>query len=305
MRALRHTLAVAISISIAAILASSVQAEIHIKKDKVGRITVPVKIGDGEIRYFLLDTAARRFGIRQDNIPDPLIQTYSERNIRHMSSSGLLVLPLAKIKRIEFGKSTTETAITGLFPAARGDGDIAGVVGFDAYQGYILHVQPRKLHLELHANAGEFANAGWRLIPGHPNAYGGLLIENNYDGQDITVLLASGLSKTLINRAAAVLLYPELFPKGKRKNPTQFGHSVVLKGLHSSLTGLDTLVLEDFHVLGWELGDLEVGISVLPVREQTGFIGAPFIMLGSDVLASREYALDARNHQLWVPREAP
>jgi|GEM_PF-6634281 len=304
MIALRYMLALSASLFVAALIAEPVRAEIHIKKDEFGRITVPVNIGGGEVYYFLLDTAARRFGIRQDSVPSPHIKTYSHRNIRHMSSSGILILPLAKFKQIEFGRNSIETAIAGLFPRAGSYGDIAGVAGFDAYHGYILHVQPSKLHIELHANVGSFATAGWKLITGHPNAYGGLLIENDYDGQDITVLLASGLSKTLINQAAAALLFPDLFPKGKRKKGARFGRSDVFKGLHSRLVGLDTLVLQDFHVGGWELGDLEVGITVLPVKEQTGFMAAPFIMLGSDVLANREYALDARSHQLWVPDES-
>ena len=273
-------------------------AGVPFTKDAYGRILVPVELGDGQERLFLLDTAARRFGLTSSILPHQGIKRFQGSNIRHVSSAGTLNLSLAKIRNVRFDENRREDMVAAIFPVSP---FVEGLAGFDAYHGYLLHVDPQSNQLALHANSEEFARAGWRLISGSPNSYGGLLIESHYAGKPITVLLASGLSHSVIDVRAAKLLFPDRFKKGKFQKDRKKPDLSVVMGLMPNSHLLKPVVLKDFNVEGWELGDVEFGIDKLPVDRNRSAMNAPLLMLGADILANHEYVLDTRGHQLWLP----
>jgi hypothetical protein len=274
--------------------------EIAYERDKFGRILVPIDLGDGQNRRFLLDTGARRFAVNAGMLPHKKIREFERSTINYMSSAGVLRLPLVKLENVGFIQNNREGLIAGVFPAKFKS---VGIAGFDAYHGYILHINPAKQQLGLYGNVGSFALRDWRLITGNPNVYGGLLLETEYKGVALTVLLSSGLSKSMLDIQAAALLFPDKVTQFHVTPGKEYGTERVVMGLDPRQKVYSTLILKDFNIRGWQLGDIEVAVNHLPVRKNTGYINTAFLMLGADVLAEKEYAIDSRGHQLWLPPE--
>jgi len=265
--------------------------------DQYGRILVPIEIGSDNIYPFLLDTASRRFSITDELLPQSHIKRHDHRTIRHMSSAGMYNLPLATLKQVSFGQNAREARIAAIFPKSR---QIMGSAGFDAYHGYILHINPMHKQIELHANSGAFANADWQLITGNPNQYGGLLLETTYKGHNLTVVLASGLSTSILDIQAASALFPNRVNKNHVLPGKEDGVVDLQMGLNQKRYLEKTIVLEDFSIKDWHLGNLSVAIRGLSTQNKTGYTNSMLLMLGADVLAKTEMAIDGRSHQLWI-----
>jgi len=280
------------------VAASEASADIDFRTDEFGRILVPVELGDDQNHMFMLDTAARRFGVTAVLVGQGGVKLFKGSHIRHVSSSGTLQLPLAKVSRMSFGKNTRTELLAGLFSSSY----IAeGLLGFDAYHGYLLHVMPVDRRMVLHANSGEIARAGWRLIEGSPNSSGGLLVNAEIRDTKVRVLLASGLSRSILSISAARVIFPERFKKGVLIQEKGEREINVAMGFTARKYLLKTLVLKGFKIQDWDLGDLVVGVKALPTGNGENTHAIPFMMLGADVLATHEYVLDTRGHQLWVP----
>lgn len=272
-----------------------------------GYITVPLEIGGVEAPCFILDTATRRFGVTNQMADRHWAERVFEGTLNHVSSGGKLRLPLAKLHRIRFGDHEIETGYAAIFPDRAEAGVIScGLVGFDAYHGYVMRLNGPEKRLELTAHSGNFARAGWRLITAEPNSQGALMIDTSYNGEQVTVMLATGLKHSMMDFATARRLMPEHFktdPNNPRNVLVTSPHDTIASniGLIARERTYETLMLTDFHVNGWALGDVEVAVAPLPVRDQTGYMDAPLIMLGADILKHKDFALDTRAHQLWVP----
>ncbi len=270
--------------------------------DRDGHIILPLEVGGVEAPCFILDTATRRFGVTNQMADRLWAERVYRGSITHVSAGGSVRLPLAKLHRIHFGDHEIETGYAAIYPdTLPGTDSGCGLLGFDAYHGYVMRLEGPARRVTLTAHSGNLARAGWRLIAAEYNSQGALLIDTEYRGQTITVMLATGLTRTMLDRTAAHLLFPERL-KGDTV-PTLKAHDVATAriGLLAPEKAYDTLLLPDLAVAGWQLGEVEALIAPLQVREQTGYRNAALLMLGADILAHKDFALDTRAHQLWVP----
>lgn len=273
--------------------------------DREGRIIVPLEIGGVESPCFILDTATRRFGVTNHMANRHWAERVFKGSINHISAGGTVRLPLAKLHRIRFGNHEIETGYAAIYPDRIASGPVTcGMLGFDAYHGYIMRLEGPARRISLNAHPGELARAGWRIITAEYNNQGALLIDTEYRGQTITVMLATGLSRTMIDYAAAKLLFPEDFDGSPAARDTPHGVALARMGFLAAEREYDTLMLPDLTVKGWALGDVEAVVTHLPVRDQTGYMNAALLMIGADVLVQKDFALDTRAHQLWVPPAA-
>lgn len=270
-----------------------------------GYIVVPLEISGEEASCFILDTAARRFGITNEMADLPGAERVYRGMINHVSSGGNLRLPHARLHNLRFAGHELELGNSAIFPSRVANGPVScGVLGFDAYHGYVMRLNGPARRLELDPHSGDLARAGWRLISAEPNNQGALMIQTSYRGQELTVILATGLSRSMLDYSAAELLFPERF-EGKPK-PSLKGHGATIAslGFLASEREYKTLLLPDFAIKSWHVGNVEAAVTRLPARVQTGHVKAPLLMLGADVLAHKDFALDTRSHQLWVPPAA-
>jgi hypothetical protein len=273
--------------------------------DTEGRIVVPLEIGGVENPCFILDTATRRFGLSNQMADRHWAERVFKGSINHISSGGAVRLPLAKLHRIRFGDHEIETGYAAIYPDRTAGGPVkCGMLGFDAYHGYVMRLEGPARRINLSANPGALARAGWRIITAEYNNQGALMIDTEYRGQTLTVMLATGLSHTMIDYAAAKLLFPEDFDGSPTARSKPHGTTLARMGFIAPEREYDTLMLPDLAVNGWPLGDVEAVVAHLPVRDQTGYMNAALLMIGADILARQDFALDTRAHQLWVPPAA-
>jgi len=283
-------------ILLAAALAVPAVAEtsmLPIKLDEYGRITVPVTLeGREQEQYFLLDTAARRSLLLNRDSDTPGVKLYQKGTIRHYSSQGLLRLPAATISSWLVGDRVVKNSIIGLYSDVAG---AAGMVGNNVFLGRILHWKPTTDHLNVYTNTMPISGAGWHNVGGKPNRYFSMLLTTEYHGMEIAVLVATGASRTLLSSDAA----RKLFPASQAWSENNVDYKSIERGLGSERKNFRALTLHDFKIGKWDVGDIEVLSASFDTREITGFMNAPVLILGSDILLQHEVAFDFRDYQLW------
>lgn len=272
-------------------------AEKHkLKLDDYGRPLLPVYFSDGSRSLMLLDTSARRTGLKNKLAKKHAAQVHDFSSIRHFSAAGLTERPYATLYDLSlFGRKIEKNTIALYADNAMHD----GLVGFDIYSWHILRFHAKDQAIELHANTGDVGRAGWQVIAGRYNRHLGIMLTTTYKGLEFEVLLATGTSRSLIDGNAA----RKLVKAGLVKKPD--GGETAAMGIDARPRGLTYTVLSDFRIGPWNLGDLPVLVTNLPSRDATGYENSNFIMIGADVLMKQDIALDFRDFQVWVPGENP
>lgn len=262
--------------------------------DAHGRPLVAASLGTGAEARLLLDTAARRTGLTNGLAAQAGAVARNRSRIHHFSSQGILSLPLAKLDKMTiFGKQVIRNTIA-LYPD---NAPLQGIVGFDTLRGQVFRIEPENRIVHIAPHAGDIADAGWSMIEGRSNRYMGIVLTAQYQGEEIDVLLATGSSHTVLDRRVAKKLFP------KKDFSVFFGITEVYQGLAPKALNLDIITLENFAIGPWHLGDLDVAVARLPVKQTIGVAKANLLMLGADVLMQQPLAFDFRNQSLWVPVE--
>lgn len=269
-------------------------AAIQFTRDAAGRILLPVIYSDGQSADYMLSTSIRRLGVRQDAKKPAGVKVYPRRRMSSYSLFGLVKLPLARFDNVSFdGRLLTET-IGGVYPS---NSTAAGLLGYQALGNHLVYIQPAKSTVTFLANSGMFSREGWLLLGGRPNRHGGIVLSVEHQGVQLDVLLDSSLSRSVLDRGAAKALGIE---PGKGGKKTRFIDVAV--GIFYHKKTWPCAKIKNLTLDGWLIGDLEVGVSKLPVAEATGKKDANLLILGADVLVKRDIALDFRHHQVWLPR---
>jgi len=265
-----------------------------VKLDEYGRITIPVTLEGGkQEQYFLLDTAARRSLLLNKDSGLSAVRLYQQGTIRHFSSHGLLRLPAAVIAGWKIGDRLVGNSLIGLYPD---NASARGLVGNDDFVGHILHWAPKQKRLGVYTNTLPISTAAWHNIGGKPNRHFSMMLKTEYQGEEITVLVATGTSRTLLDNDTASRL-----SQGAKNRPIDKRPSAMSAiGLGFPSKSFRELILPDFKIGAWSLGDIKVLSARVDVREITGFMDAPVMILGADILLKHEVAFDFRDYQLWV-----
>lgn len=268
-------------------------AERHkLQLDDYGRPLLPIYFSDGSKSLMLLDTSARRTGLKNKLAEKHAAQVHDFSSIRHFSAAGLTERPYATLYDLSlFGRKIEKNTIALYADNAMHD----GLVGFDIYSWHILRFHAKDQAIELQPNTGDVGRAGWQVIAGRYNRHLGIMLTTDYNGQEFEVLLATGTSRSLIDGNAA----RKLVSAGVVKKPD--GGETAAMGIDARPRGLTYTVMPDFRIGPWNLGDLPVLVTNLPSRDATGYVNSNFIMIGADVLMNQDIALDFRDFQVWVP----
>jgi len=262
--------------------------------DDYGRITMPIVLdGRTSTQHFLFDTAARRSLVLNRDSNAAGIRRYENGTIRHFSAEGLLRLPAATISSWKVGGRTVQNSIIGFYSD---NAELAGLVGNNVFLGRILHWRLGSGLLNVYANTAALSDASWHNIGGRPNRHFSMLLTTEYRGVEITVLVATGASRTMLDSDT---LY-KLFPNSEVWSPNNVDYKSVEFGLGSQRKNFRAFKLPDFKIGSWDLGEVEVLSANFDTKEITGFMNAPVMILGADILLKHEVAFDFRDYQLWV-----
>lgn len=273
--------------------ASFAGAPIKFTRDEGGRILLPVSFSDGQMFRYMLGTNTRRLGVRESSNEVQGITVYPRRTMRSFSPLGLINLPLAGVDNVSFDGRVLTDKFAGVYPV---NSTAAGLLGYDSFGAHIIYIQPKSSTITFLANSAMFSREHWQLLAGRPNRHGGIVLEVEFQGVLLDVLLDTSLSRSVLDRDAAKALGIE---PGKGGKNTRFIDVAV--GIFPHVKTWPRAKIEGLSHAGWAIGDLDVGVSRLPVAEATGKKKANLLILGSDVLTSGDIALDFRDHQVWVP----
>ncbi len=268
-------------------------AQAHpLKLDDHNRPMVEVTFENGDKHMLLLDTAARRTAFKNKLADNLGVEVRSRATIRHFSATGVVTLPYGWLPTLDIFGRTVNRNIVALYPDYL---PANGLVGFDTLHEQVFRLNPKEGVIDAWSHSGQLAEDGWAMLQGRSNRGWDIVLKGTIQGLDMDILVATGSSHTLIDLDTARKLFPD------RKFRPSFGTWNVHRGLNAKPLNLDTLVLEDFSIGPWQLGDLEVGVTRLKFDETSGLKGKNTMILGADVLMRAPIALDFRSQSVWIP----
>lgn len=259
--------------------------------DQHGRILVPVQLGSQSYHY-LLGTSSRRIGVKEGNLDALNIKRYERSVLEEFSIVGEIKLPMAGLSSMTLaGRTITDRYIT-LYPKNAG---ADGILGYEAFGEQLVHINPSKKTIGFHAHAGQFSANDWLLVDGRHNRYGGIIVQTAYQGVLLDVLFASSLSHSILD----VNAYSAL--KAQLQQPKRSAFVNVAIGMTGRTRTFQEQTLPQFKIGDFSLGDVKVVTTNLAVADSAGPSSRMLLILGADVIGSRELTLDYRSYQLWYP----
>ena len=269
--------------------------------DASGRPVIELSFDNNTKQPVLIDTAARRTALKETFASQAGVERRGLNNIRHASAYGTLRLPLGSLDRLTVFNRRFRDNVVALYPDRSPlyiGGETRGLVGFDVMRGHVFRFDPNAGEVDIWSHSAELANDNWMIVQGRANRAWDLVLETNYMGVDLTILVATGSSHTLLGLETAQKMFPD------RTFKMRFGTWDVHRGLSAKPTNLDTVKLENFSVGPWQIGEVEIGVTRLSFEAETRLKGKHVMVLGSDVLMRGPIAFDYRNQAVWVPTGA-
>ncbi|MBL4639674.1 MAG: hypothetical protein JKY57_04000 [Kordiimonadaceae bacterium] len=280
--------------------ASSEAAQVSFTKDKYGRVYLPVSTSPPSDHMLLFDSGAGRSAIVSSDIVLMQAKVSRVSSLRHLTSSGFKRVPYAWIGHFFVAGIDVENHMVGLYPYRQGFDEpiVRGLIGFDAFRGRLLHIRQKAETVEIYANSGVLDRTEWGLLTGHPNANASIVSDFKLGELEVSVLIASGYSRSVVNMAAYdIFLAADMGCKGEVVK--------VSRGMRPYPDTHSSLHIKNLTINGWEIGDVTVARIDIDSRMLTGYMDAPLLILGADVLMAQDIVFDFRDFQLWYPLKKP
>jgi len=167
-----------------------------------------------------------------------------------------------------------------------------GLIGVDLLAGRTLLVRPKRGLANLSASSDDLAEPEWTYIQGRPVAYGSLALSIDIGGVSIPVVIDTGASDTVINKAGAETLLRSATGVG-RENVT----AVISRGRSIAR---EKLLMPSLALGSIDFQDTNLYVADLPVFRLLGASEVPAIILGMNVLGQQDFAIDFANWRLYL-----
>lgn len=266
--------------------------EFEYRLDENGRILVPVTFNGNKSFDYLLATTNRRIGMRADDLDAMGVKPYYRTTIREYSPYGMIRLPAAAMPDMLIGEQLITDRYVVIYPEKA---PIRGVIGFDLFGQGLIHIEPDRSVINVYANAVKVAGEEWGLLTGVPNHYGGIVIQTVYRGVELNVVVDSSISKSMMTPQVA----RKIIPNYNAVKHVEFAFTAM--GMNTFEKALNSVILKDFKLDGWSLGDVEVVVGQVNAAEATNSDNPNVLILGADFMRKHEFALDYRDFQIWYP----
>lgn len=267
-----------------------------VKLDQYGRMLVPVEIyGRMQVRHFLFDTSARYPLLLNRDNGAMGIKLIKKGTLNHVSTMGLIRLPVAHIEAYMLGNRMVENAVVGFFPDwAAAD----GLMGNDAFHGRIVHWVPEDRQLRIYPNLAPISDDRWQHLGGRAGKSFSLIVTTEYRGKELDVVIATGLSRSIIDTSIVGELSLSFGATGALDEDRI--RETGMRGLNPDAEEGIPVSVPGFAIGDWWIGDFVPLASYVDRVEMTGFMNSRVILLGADVLSRQEVAFDFRDFHLWV-----
>ena len=262
-----------------------------LEKDTFNRLMVGVHVNGVGPFPFILDTGASRSIIYRSLTAALKLEAVPNKSRNIITANGYkraLIYPIGDIYALG---ATLEIEDTVALPDIQGS-NARGLIGVDLLAGRTLVVRPALSLALLMDNSEELEQPNWAMIQGRPVAYGSLALSVDIGGVTIPVVIDTGASDTVINKAGAETLLRSARGVGLEKTTAVIarGHGVAL----------ERLVLPTLMLGAAKFEHAEVYVADLKVFKLLGAGEVPAIILGMNVLNQQDFAIDFSNWRLYL-----
>ncbi|PCI64798.1 MAG: hypothetical protein COB37_00460 [Kordiimonadales bacterium] len=261
-----------------------------IEKDTYGRMMVGVHVNGQGPFPFILDTGASRSIIYRSLTSRMHLQSVENKSRRIITVSGYVRALVYPIKDVYALGASLKLEDTVALPDVTGS-EALGLLGVDLLAGKTLEIRHRDYIAKLHASPLSLRGDGWQFIQGKPVAYGSLALEIDVGGVSIPLIVDTGASHTIINKAGADTLMRSAQGVARRKIAP-----LIIGGIHAN----EQVILPVFALGPYVTKDKAIYVSDLPIFSLLGARRVPAIILGMDVLGEQGFAIDFANWRLYL-----
>jgi len=262
-----------------------------LEKDTFNRLMVGVHVNGVGPFPFILDTGASRSIIYRSLTAALKLEAVPNKSRNIITVNGYkraLVYPIGDVFALG---ATLEIEDTVALPDIMGS-SARGLIGVDLLAGRTLVLRPSSSLALLMDNSEKLAGPNWVSVQGRPVAYGSLALSVDIGGVTIPVVVDTGASDTVINKAGAETLLRSARDVGREKTTAVIarGHGVAL----------EKLILPTFALGEASFEQAEIYVADLKVFRLLGAGDVPAIILGMNVLSKQDFAIDFENWRLYL-----
>ena len=265
-----------------------------LEEDPFNRLMIGVHVNGVGPFPFILDTGASRSIIYRSLTAALKLEAIPNKSRNIITVNGYkraLVYPIGDIFALG---ATLEIEDTVALPDILGS-SARGLIGVDLLAGRTLVLRPSSSLALLMDNSDKLVGPNWTSVQGRPVAYGSLALSIDIGGVTIPVVVDTGASDTVINKAGAETLLRSGRGVGRAKTMAVIarGHAVAR----------EKLILPTLMLGGASFEHAEVFVADLNVFRLLGAGEVPAIILGMNVLGQQDFAIDFENWRLYLRTE--
>lgn len=260
-------------------------------KDSFGRLMVGARVNGRGIFPFIIDTGAGRSVFYRTLTAEVGLEAVPNRSKRIITAAGYKRVQIIPVEDFYVLGQSLVLRETVALPDISGS-DARGLVGVDLLMGKTLLIQPAAMTANLYATADKVSAMGWPYEQGRPVAVGSLAMEIEVGGITIPVLVDTGASDTVINKAGAETLLRS--GTGIQSERTT---AVVARGRSIAR---EKLTVSSMAFAGRVFDNSQIYVADVAIFRLLGAQRVPAIILGMDVLGQQGFAVDFENWRLYM-----
>ena len=267
-----------------------------LEEDAFRRLMVGVHVNGVGPFPFIIDTGASRSIIYRSLTAMLQLQAVPNKSRNIITANGYrraLIYPIGDIFALGHTLQIEETVALPDIPGS----NAKGLIGVDLLAGRTLFVRPDASLAVLLSNAESLEGGDWTYVQGRPVAYGSLALSIDIGGVSVPVIVDTGASDTVINKAGAETLLRAATGISSEKIT-----AIIARG---RAVAREKLILPNFVLGGRKFENTSIYVADVPVFRLLGAAKVPAIILGMNVLNQQDFALDFSNWRLYLRNAKP
>lgn len=265
--------------------------------DSYGRLMVGARVNGYGIYPFIIDTGAGRSIFYRTLTAEIGLEAIPNKSRRVITAAGYKRVQIYPVQDFYVLGQSLGLSETVTLPDISGS-EARGLVGVDLLMGRTLLIRPLEMTVNLFENAETVSAMGWPYEQGRPVAVGSLALEIEVGGITIPVLVDTGASDTVINKAGAETLLRS--GSGIQSERTT---AVVARGQN---VAREKLIISNIAFAERAFSESEIYVADIAIFRLLGAQRVPAIILGMDVLGQQGFAVDFKSWRLYLePNTVP
>lgn len=262
-----------------------------VEHDHFGRLMVGAHVNGVGPYPFIIDTGASRSIIYRSLTANLGLQAIPNKSRNIITANGYrraLIYPIGDIYALGNTLTLEDTVALPDIP----NSVAKGLIGVDLLANKVLHIQPHLALAALLDAPEDLEGEGWDYIQGRAVAHGSVALEIDIGGVMVPLVVDTGASDTVINKAGA-----ETLLRAATGIKSEKASAVVARG---RTVARERLIFPSFALGNRAMGETKIYVADVPIFRLLGAGRVPAIILGMDVMGQEEFAVDFLNWRLYT-----